>query len=110
QFIPAGQRMPAMPPQWITLGSPMQMPPQSAPPLLGSQLSLGSSTQLWPAVQGKPPNPPQWVTVGSGTQVARGGQGARTQTTSSTLHTDPTGQRTAAQGLVVSQSWTLSRL
>src|SRR5258706_3785262 len=34
-------------------------PPQSAPPLFGSQVSRGSSMQMSVPSQGKPPKPPQ---------------------------------------------------
>src|SRR4051812_30791610 len=37
----------------------LQMPPQSAPPLVGSHVSLGSSTHLPAPGQGLPVNPPQ---------------------------------------------------
>jgi hypothetical protein len=56
-----------------------QMPPQSAPPRRGWQLSLGSSSQLPPPAQRIPAMPPQRGP--SGTQVGAPGQGARTQTT-----------------------------
>ncbi len=36
-----------------------QMPPQSAPPFMGSQSSVGSSTHFLPSLQGIPANPPQ---------------------------------------------------
>jgi hypothetical protein len=35
-----------------------QMPEQSAPPVAGSQLSLGSSTHTNPSGHGKPASPP----------------------------------------------------
>jgi hypothetical protein len=38
-----------------------QIPGQSAPPLLGSQLSLGSSMQAWPCGHVVPTNPPQTI-------------------------------------------------
>src|SRR4051794_38768440 len=42
-----------------TVSTQAQMPPQSAPPLRGSQSSLGSSTHLPPPGQGMPAIPPQ---------------------------------------------------
>src|SRR6516162_3812312 len=42
-----------------TLSMHEQIPPQSAPPAFGSQLSLGSSTHLPRPGQGKPAMPPQ---------------------------------------------------
>src|SRR6188474_1526405 len=44
-------------------------PPQSAPPAVGSQSSLGSSTQLSPAGHGKPAMPPQNAGGGGSTQM-----------------------------------------
>lgn len=71
-----------------------QIPEQSRPPFLGSQLSLGSSRQVWPASgHGNPPMPPQkepsltthipgqsargsqLLDLGLGTQVWPGAQG-----------------------------------
>jgi hypothetical protein len=44
-----------------------QIPPQSAPPLAGSQLSLGSSTHFPTPGQGRPANPPH--VIGSATHL-----------------------------------------
>src|SRR6185295_2713675 len=73
-----------------------QMPPQSAPPALGSQSSLGSSAHLPPPGQGVPANPPQRTTSASGTQAATGGQGARTHWTSSATQWLPASHSTVA--------------
>ena len=59
-----------------------QTPPQSAPPLVGSQSSVGSSTH-WP-MPGHlmPAIPPHWTGgTGSGTQTPTGGQGAAKHST-----------------------------
>src|SRR5262245_31271419 len=61
--------------------SQVQMPPQSAPPWLGSQLSVGSSTQVPEPGHPRPVIPPQVMRSSSGTHLATGGQGARTQVT-----------------------------
>jgi hypothetical protein len=83
-FPPPGQGVPRKPPQvWVgggwsgtqaqtcgdeskwdpstqrTFSTQTQMPPQSAPPFAGSQLSLGSSTHVPPPGQGMPAMPPQ---------------------------------------------------
>jgi hypothetical protein len=50
----------ALPLQFAT-----QMPPQSAPPLSGSQPSLGSSTQTRLFGHWRLPNPPQVIWTGS---------------------------------------------
>jgi hypothetical protein len=42
-----------------TVSMQLQIPMQSAPPLAGSQLSVGSSTHLPPPGQGVPARPPQ---------------------------------------------------
>jgi hypothetical protein len=73
------------------------MPPQSAPPLAGSQESVGSSTQAPLPGQGLAAKPPQWT---CGTHSATGGQGAVTQTTGLAWQTVPGGQSAAAHGLV----------
>src|SRR4051812_12043008 len=55
-----------------TVSMQLQMPPQSPPPLVGSQLSHGSSTHLPIPGQALPVKPPQVVAgrgVTSGTQA-----------------------------------------
>src|SRR5205814_1940768 len=52
-----------------------QMPPQSAPPVAGSQLSAGLSTHLPPPGHLMPAMPPQLTGFLSGTQAATGGHG-----------------------------------
>src|SRR5438067_31815 len=93
-----------------TVSTHWQMPPQSAPPLLGSQPSLGSSTQWPPPGQGMPAMPPQ-LGAFCGTQVPCNGQRAPgTQGGATTTHIEPTGQVSAAHGLFPEQSLTLSFL
>src|SRR5215218_9337151 len=54
QVVPSMQRIAA---QWFSsIGT--QIPEQSAPPVAGSQLSLGSSTHTNPSGHGKPASPP----------------------------------------------------
>ena len=81
------------------------MPPQSAPPAVGSQLSLGSSTHLPPPGQGMPAMPPQATGFLSGTQEATGGQGALTQVTCWASQCVPAAQRTVAHGSGAGLHW-----
>ena len=71
------------------------IPMQSAPPMVGLQLSVGSSWQVPLPGQGLPLKPPQLTW---GTHSATGGQGAVTQTTGFTRQTVPAGQSAAAHG------------
>src|SRR6266700_3544256 len=80
-FVPATQ---------ATFWMHWHMPPQSAPPLFGSQLSLGSSTHLPKPGHWMPAMPPQNTLGASGTHAATGGQGALTHTTSLVTQSAPT--------------------
>src|SRR5262245_61790204 len=79
-----------------TFCAQLQMPPQSAPPALGSQPSLGSSTQRPAPGQGMPAIPPQRTGTGPHFPVA-GSQA------------DPAWHNTAAHASLA-QSWTRSCL
>src|SRR5215207_1218558 len=54
QVVPSMQRIAAQ--GFSSIGT--QIPEQSAPPVAGSQLSLGTSTHTNPSGHGKPANPP----------------------------------------------------
>jgi hypothetical protein len=53
-----------------TFWTQVQIPPQSAPPALGSQESLGSSAHLPEPGQAMPPKPPQKTFGASATHMA----------------------------------------
>jgi hypothetical protein len=59
-----------------TFSTHVQTPPQSAPPLAGSQPSVGSSTHLPAPAHWIPAKPPQVTLGASWTQAPFGGQGA----------------------------------
>jgi len=63
-----GSEFHSLPWMQSTVAGPMQvqMPPQSAPPFLGSQLSLGSSMHSPAPGHGRPAKPPQCCGLGSG--------------------------------------------
>src|SRR5437870_3847044 len=74
-----------------------QTPPQSRPPLFGSQASRASSTQLPPPGHLIAPRPPQNSRSGSGTQAATGGHGAFTHMTGCSSQCVPAAQSIVAQ-------------
>jgi len=81
-----------------TLCTHWQRPKQSVSPLLGSQLSVGSSAQRPVPGQSIPANPPQRTAGASATQLAIGGQGAWIHWTTVASQCVPAAQRTVAQG------------
>jgi hypothetical protein len=89
QLHTLGELSNTVPAAHATFWTQLQMPPQSAPPAFGSQLSLGSSTHAPRPGQAIPAMPPQRTSGASGTQDAIGGQGAVTHRTCSSTQCVP---------------------